>query len=78
MTKEKTNTPHIWKKLMLRYGILMVTGIVSFFSIIPLLKEGAQTWHMVVLLLSGLAGFGGLFGLIVALFFYVWHNNKAD
>jgi len=76
--QNKTIDPLIWKRLMKRYTILILVGIVIFFAILPSVKHGAETWNMGILLLGGLGIFGGFFGLAVALFFHLWHGKPSE
>jgi len=78
MTEKKTLNNTIWKRLMLRYSILMVLGLIVTIVIIPYVKEGSEAWNMSILLLSGLAIFGGFFGLAVSLFFHLWHGKASE
>ncbi|MDQ6952347.1 MAG: hypothetical protein Q9M15_02335 [Mariprofundaceae bacterium] len=78
MAHKETMTAQVWKRLMIRYSILMVVGVVIIISIIPSVKSGAETWNMIILLLGGLGIFGGFFGLAVSLFFHLWHGKASE
>jgi len=78
MTEKKITDPNIWKRLMMRYSILMVIGIVAVIAIIPSVKSGAEVWNMSILMLGGLGISGGFFGLAVSLFFHLWHAKPTE
>ncbi len=77
MIEKKTLNNTIWKRLMLRYSMLMILGLIVTIVIIPYVKEGSEAWNMSILLLSGLGMFGGFFGLAVSLFFHLWHGKPS-
>jgi len=78
MTHKKTFDGTIWKRMMMRYSIVMVLGIIVTVLIIPYVREGAEAWNMSILLLGGLGIFGGFFGLAVSLFFHLWHGKPSE
>jgi len=76
MSHKKTLDANLWKRLMVRYSVLMLLGIVITIAIIPYVREGMQAWNMLLLLLGGLGVFGGFFGIAVSLFFHLWHAKE--
>jgi len=75
--KSKPLLEGIWKRLMLRYSILSLIGLIALVLLFPQMQHESPIWMMVLLLLSGVAFFGGLFGIAVALFFHLWHSKKT-
>ncbi|MDQ6995394.1 MAG: hypothetical protein Q9M18_07340 [Mariprofundaceae bacterium] len=78
MTVKKTFDNTIWKRLMKRYSIVMLLGLIVTVVMVLYIREGADTWKMGVLLLGGLGIFGGFFGLAVSLFFHLWHSKESE
>ncbi len=77
MSKTTIN-PKVWKRMMMRYGILMLVGIVLFIIMVPLIHQTHDTWMLAIMLLAGLATFAGLFGMAVSLFFHLWHGKPSE
>ncbi|MDQ6974410.1 MAG: hypothetical protein Q9M10_05955 [Mariprofundaceae bacterium] len=78
MTDKKTFDATIWKRWMMRYSIVMVLGIMVTVLIIPYVRESLEAWNMSILLLGGLGIFGGFFGVVVSLFFHLWHGKPSE
>jgi len=72
----KTIDSSIWKRLMKRYTVLALVGVVILVAAFPYLHDHHETWMMGIMLLGGLSFFGGLFGIAVSLFFHLWHTKK--
>jgi len=75
-TVQKKFDDSIWIRMMKRYAILMAGGLFVLVYIFPQLHEGASVPMLIGALLSGLATFGGAFGIAVSLFFHLWHQKK--
>ena len=69
--------PNIWKRMMMRYGMLMLMGIVVLAIMIPMIQGTHATWMLGIMLLGGLAAFSGFFGIAVSLFFHLWHGKAS-
>jgi len=70
--------PNIWKRMMMRYGIIMLVGIIILAIMIPMIQGTHTTWMLGFMLLGGLATFAGCFGIAVSLFFHLWHGKPSE
>ncbi len=75
---QKNTDPKIWKRMMVRYSMVMLVGIVLLIIMIPLIHKTHDTWMLGIMLLGGLATFSGLFGIGVSLFFHLWHGKPSE
>ncbi|MDQ6981451.1 MAG: hypothetical protein Q9M08_00385 [Mariprofundus sp.] len=71
-----------WKRQIRIYSIISALGAmllmydISEVRALPHNADGIPTYLMGAAALGGLAVLGGLFGLVLAVFFNVWHREK--
>lgn len=67
---------------MRRSGYAMVAGLLLLIYALPALRHlphdaPLPPWLMGLAVLGGLGLLGGLFSLVLALFFHMWHKSKG-
>ena len=65
----------VWMKMVRRYSIAMLIGIVMLAYLFPSAHTGLSKPEMVAILFAGVLTFGGGFGIAVSLFFHLWHKK---
>jgi len=71
----------IWKRMIRRYAIASVIGLIvcaTLFSKLAAIPAGQAIpgWLLPVLVVGGLLLFGGLFGIVVSVFFRILGRER--
>lgn len=72
----KVNDDAMWMRHMKAYAIAMCVGIAILVYVFPQLHTGVSQLILLEALLGGVFTFGGGFGIVVSLFFHLWHKKE--